>query len=88
MPEDVLTRPGLIALDAAERQRVHAHLAARGGHCRGCDGTEFDVGAALHLGFLFLDEESDAYLVALTCRTPDCGSPRTAIRLSQNELGR
>ena len=37
-------------------------------------------------GFLFLDEDDDAYLVALTCRNPKCAQPRTAIRLREKDF--
>jgi hypothetical protein len=79
--DTVMVRPELIALDDAARGRVLEHVAAKGGHCESCGGTDFSVGSALYMGFLFLDEEQDAYMVALTCRNPECSLPRTGIRL-------
>ncbi|OBF87261.1 hypothetical protein A5791_19470 [Mycobacterium sp. 852002-51163_SCH5372311] len=84
--EDVMLRPELVALDQAARERVLSHVAAKGGFCECCGGKEFDVGCALYLGFLFLDEELDAYMVALTCRNPGCAKPRTAIRLPEKDF--
>lgn len=79
--DDTLVRPELIALYPAARERVSAQIAAKGGHCECCGAKDFDVGDALYLGFLFLDEDTDAYMVALTCRNPDCAKPRTGIVL-------
>jgi len=76
----------LTALDPAARQRVSEQIAAKGGYCECCGATEFDVGDALFLGFLFLDEDRDAYMVALTCRNPDCAKPRTGIVLSERDF--
>lgn len=81
----VQVRPELISLVPVDRDRVAELVAAKGGHCERCGGTGFDVGHALYLGFLFLDEDIDAYLVALTCRDPDCGR-RTGIRLREKEF--
>jgi len=86
MTDDALVRPELIDLNPAARQRVLAHISAKGGHCERCGGTDFDVGHALYLGFLFLNEDSDAYMVALTCRNPDCSTPRTGIVLHRNDF--
>jgi hypothetical protein len=83
---ETLVRPELTALDAAARQRVSEQIAAKGGHCECCGATEFDVGDALFLGFLFLDEDNDAYMIALTCRNPDCAKPRTGIVLSEKDF--
>jgi hypothetical protein len=83
---EVSVRPELVSLDRAERDRVLEHVDAKGGHCDGCGGTDFEVGHALYLGYLFLDEDDDAYMVALTCRNPDCPSPRTAIRLPESQF--
>lgn len=79
--EGVGVRPELISLDAVAQHRVLEQIAAKGGHCEACGATDFAVGGALYLGFLFLNEDADAYMVALTCRNPDCPKPRTAIRL-------
>ncbi len=74
-------RPELISLDVHDRKRVLELIAVKGGHCEACGATDFTVGDAMIMGFLFLDEEPDAYMVALTCRNPECPKPRTAIRL-------
>jgi hypothetical protein len=78
--------PELTALDATARERVAAQIAAKGGYCECCGAKEFDVGDALYLGFLFLDEDRDAYMVALTCRNPDCAKPRTGIVLGGKDF--
>jgi hypothetical protein len=85
MTETVAVRPELISLVPVDRDRVVEQMAAKGGHCENCDGTDFEVGHALYLGFLFLDEDIDAYLVALTCRNPECGR-HTAIRLREKDF--
>ncbi|OCB18492.1 hypothetical protein A5674_09540 [Mycobacterium malmoense] len=84
--EHVGVRPELISLDGAARERVLELVAVKGGHCEACGATDFAVGDAMIMGFLFLDEDADAYLVALTCRNPECPKPRTAIRLSGNDF--
>ena len=53
--DDALVRPELISLKPTARQRVLEQVAAKGGHCDSCGGTDFDVGHALSMGFLFLD---------------------------------
>jgi hypothetical protein len=78
-------RPELISLVPADRDRVLNLVAAKGGHCERCGATDFEVGHALYLGFLFLDEDDDAYLVALTCRNKECRQ-HTAIRLCENDF--
>ncbi|UXA05478.1 hypothetical protein KXD96_21500 [Mycobacterium sp. SMC-2] len=84
--EDPTVRPELIDLNSAARHRVLENVSAKGGHCEQCGGTDFDVGHALYLGFLFLNEDHDAYMVALTCRNPDCTRPRTGIVLPQSDF--
>ena len=84
-PGDDGVRPELISLVPVDRDRVVAQVAAKGGHCESCGGTDFEVGHALYLGFLFLDEDDDAYMVALTCRNPECGQ-RTGITLRENDF--
>jgi hypothetical protein len=79
-------RPELIDLNSAARQRVLENVSAKGGHCEQCGGTDFDVGHALYLGYLFLNEDDDAYMVALTCRNGDCPKPRTGIILCENDF--
>lgn len=84
MTDQTPVRPELISLDAAARGRVLAEIAAKGGHCESCGATDFEVGHALYLGFLFLDEDDDAYMIALTCRNPECARPRTGIILPED----
>lgn len=79
-------RPELVSLNQAERECVLEQVTAKGGRCEGCGGTEFDVGDALYLGFLFLDEDDDAYMVALTCRNAECPKPRTGIKLPEKDF--
>lgn len=85
MSDELMVRPELVSLVPTDRDRVLEQVAAKGGHCEACGATDFDIGHALYLGFLFLDEEDDAYLVALTCRNPNCRQ-RTAIRLCEREF--
>jgi hypothetical protein len=84
--EGVQIRPELITLDTVARHRVREHITAKGGHCEACGATDFAIGDALYLGYLFLNEDADAYMVALTCRNPDCPKPRTAIRLRDKDF--
>lgn len=79
-------RPELIELKSAVREKVAEVVAAKGGRCAGCGGKDFAVGHALYLGFLFLNEDDDAFMVALTCRNPDCPNPRTGIVLAANDF--
>lgn len=79
-------RPELISLDSTACQRVRDLIAVKGGHCEACGATDFAVGDAMIMGFLFLDEDADAYMVALTCRNPHCPKPRTGIRLCGMEF--
>ncbi|OMC55694.1 hypothetical protein A5747_12035 [Mycobacterium sp. IS-836] len=79
-------RPELFDLDPASRERVLEQVAAKGGYCESCGEKNFDVGHAFYLGFLFLDEDSDAYMVALTCQNPDCAKPRTGIVLPEKDF--
>lgn len=83
---DMAVRPELVCLKSAERQQVAELVAVKGGRCAACGGKHFEVGHALYLGFLFLNEDDDAFMVALTCRNPDCPKPRTGIVLAANEF--
>ena len=80
---ETTVRPELVRLEPEECERVLEQAAAKGGRCESCGATDFDVGDALYLGFLFLDEDNDAYMVALTCRNPKCQKPRTGIKLCE-----
>ena len=86
MADYAMIRPELVSLKQAERNCVLEQVAAKRVHCDGCGGTEFDVGDALYLGFLFLDEDQDAYMVALTCRDPGCPNPRAGIVLAEKDF--
>ncbi len=73
-------------LGEGERRRVREKIRRRGLRCGSCGSDDFEVGEALYLGFLFLDEDLDTYMVALTCRAPDCADPRTGIKLRGAEF--
>ncbi|WP_122442047.1 hypothetical protein [Mycobacterium attenuatum] len=79
-------RPELIELKSDENEQVCELVAVRGGHCAACGEKDFAVGHALYLGFLFLNEDDDAFMVALTCRNPECPKPRTGIVLAGKEF--
>lgn len=79
--DELGVRPELLRLDSAARGRVVDLIGVKGGHCEACGAVDFAVGDAMIMGFLFLDEDADAYLVALTCRNLECPKPRTGIRL-------
>ena len=68
-------------LDEDRKRRVLERAGERGFACENCGSEEFEVGNALYLGFLFLSEDRDAYMVALTCKNPRCRAPWTGIRL-------
>lgn len=70
-------------LNEEQKRRVLLKTQERGASCGSCGSGDFEVGEALYLGFLFLSEAQDAYMVALTCKEPGCESPRTGIRLHQ-----
>lgn len=76
------------ALDESEKRRVLQRVEERGFGCGSCGSGGFEVGDALYLGFLFLSEDHDDYMVALTCKSKsaDCGAPRTGIRLHEAEF--
>jgi hypothetical protein len=81
-----VTRPELTVLTDEQKHRVLEQVGRRHGSCRACGGDDFDVGDALYLGFLFLSEDSDAYMVALSCTNPTCPAPRTGVRLPEAEF--
>jgi hypothetical protein len=83
---DAWRRPENRALTDSERRRVQRRVTTMRSTCQGCGGTEFEVGDALYLGFLFLDEESDAFMVALSCRNPRCPVPHTGVRLRRRHF--
>ena len=69
-----------------QQQRVLGKVEERGFSCGSCGSGDFRVGAALYVGFLFLSEDHDNYVVALTCKYPDCHTPRTGIKLRGAEF--
>jgi hypothetical protein len=73
-------------LEDTQKSRVLDRVQGRGFTCPTCGSTAFEVGDSLYLGFLFLSEDLDNYMVALTCQNPDCGSPRTGIRLREADF--
>jgi hypothetical protein len=73
-------------LTGNQKRRVLERVDERNVTCASCGSGEFEVGEALGMGFLFLDEEHGTYMVALTCENPGCGSPRTGIRLHRSEF--
>ncbi len=73
-------------LGEGQKRRVLEKVGERGFACGSCGSRDFEVGEALYLGFLFLDEDRDVYMVALTCKEPDCEAPRTGIKLREAEF--
>ena len=73
-------------LDEIQKRRVLEKVRERGFACENCGSTDFEVGDSLYLGFLFLSEDHDNHMVALTCKNPDCGVPRTGIRLHEADF--
>ncbi len=73
-------------LDENQKRKVLEKFEERGFRCGSCGSSNFEVGEALYLGFLFLSEDHDNYMVALTCKSTDCESPRTGIRLHEAEF--
>lgn len=73
-------------LNEKQKQRVLEKVGERGVTCGSCGSNDFEVGEALYLGFLFLDEEHGMYLVALTCEESRCDTPRTGIKLHESEF--
>jgi hypothetical protein len=70
-------------LTEEQKRRVLRKIEEKEVVCGSCGSGDFEVGEALYLGFLFLSEDQDAYMVALTCKGLGCESPRTGIRLHQ-----
>jgi hypothetical protein len=73
-------------LTGGQQQRVLGKVEERGFFCRSCGSGDFEVGEALYVGFLFLSEDHDNYVVALTCTNTDCRTPRTGIKLRGAEF--
>lgn len=81
-----MIRPENKELDENQKQRVLEKVRERPLACGSCSSNHFEVGEALYLGFLFLDEDNDMYIIALTCERPDCDAPRTGIKLREAEF--
>ncbi len=73
-------------LDENQKRRVMEKARERGVTCGNCGSDDFEVGDSLYLGFLFLSEDRDNHMVALTCKNLDCGNPRAGIRLHEAEF--
>ena len=73
-------------LTESQQQRVLEKVEERGFVYGSCGSGAFDVGKALYVGFLFLSEDHDNYVVALTCTNTDCRTPRTGIKLRGAEF--
>ncbi len=73
-------------LDESQKREVLQRVWERGFTCGSCGSKDFEVGEALYLGFLFLSEDRDNYMVALTCKNPGCEAPRTGVRLHEAEF--
>lgn len=76
--------PDNTGLTEAQKRRVLGRIGELGFTCGSCGSRDFEVGDALEMGFLFLDEDHGAYMVALTCEDPECASPRTGVRLHRS----
>jgi hypothetical protein len=79
-------RPEITVLTSKQQERVLEQVRRRRRTCHQCHGAKFLVGDALYLGFLFLSEDQDAYMAALTCANPACPAPCTGIRLHRSEF--
>lgn len=73
-------------LTEGQKRRVLGKIEGRDLTCGSCGSDDFEVGEALYVGFLFLSEDHDNYVVALTCKNPDCRNPRTGIKLRGAEF--
>lgn len=81
-----MIRPENKVLNEEQKRRVIEQVGRRGFTCGSCGASDFEVGEALYLGFLFLDDEHGNYMVALTCEKPGCDTPQTGIRLHESEF--
>ena len=73
-------------LTEGQKRRVLGKIEERDLTCGSCGSDDFEVREALYVGFLFLSEDHDNYVVALTCKNPDCRNPRTGIKLRGAEF--
>ncbi len=79
-------RPEITVLSAEQKHRVAKQLRRHRITCTSCGSEDLDIGDGLYLGFLFLHEEQDSYLIALTCKNPDCPAPRTGVRAHESQF--
>ncbi|MBP0457131.1 hypothetical protein [Streptomyces montanisoli] len=80
-------RPEITPLSEEQRRRAHSVLRRHGAACPGCGNSRrLAIGDALHLGFLFLDEAPDAYMLAVTCPRRSCPARRSGIVLRGGEF--
>lgn len=79
-------RPELTTLTSTQKELARRQLRRRRYRCEGCGGNRFIIGDALYLGFLFLRERTDSYLVALTCDQPGCAVPHSGLRCTAVQL--
>lgn len=86
MADSDMIRPEITALANEQKKKVHTWVRRRRVRCGACGHKKFLVGDALFVGFLFLSEEPDAYIVALTCTNPGCPAPHTGITLSESQF--
>jgi len=73
-------------LTESQKRTVLERVEQHGFACGYCGSGDFEVGEALYVGYLFLSEDHDNYVVALTCTNPDCRTPRTGIKLRGAEF--
>ena len=73
-------------LTEGQKQRVLGKIEECDLTCGSCGSDDFEVGEALYVGFLFLSEDRDNYVVAITCMNTDCRTPRTGIKLRGAEF--
>ena len=86
MSAEWAARPEITVLSAEQKHRVAKQLRRHRITCTSCGSEDLDIGDGLYLGFLFLHEEQDSYLIALTCNNPDCLAPRTGVRMHESQF--
>lgn len=70
-------------LDESQKQRVLELARERDVTCESCGVSDFAVGRAMEMGFIWHNEEPGTYMVGLRCE--DCGA-LTGIRLHESEF--
>jgi preprotein translocase subunit SecA len=79
-------RPDLFELTQQEKDRVRTQLRRRRSRCGACGGSEFEIGYGFYLGFLFVGEALENYMVGLTCQNPDCLAPYTGTTVRESQV--